>query len=195
MINAKAKFVKSATAIKDYPKDRLPQIAFLGRSNVGKSSLLNALFGSKKLVKVSASPGKTRELNFFSVNDAFYAVDLPGIGFAKVSFKKQNEMEKAIRDYIERAEDLKGVVYLVDIRHPGKLIDLETVKHIQSTGRRVLIVASKRDKLGVQEATKNLKAIQEAFQLDYIPLTVSSLKKKGLEELWFEILQAVLPEA
>lgn len=188
------KFVKSATKLSEFPEQRLPQIAFLGRSNVGKSSLLNALLGDKKLVKVSSTPGKTQELNFFSVNDAFYVVDLPGVGYTRVSYKKQDQMAESIRTYIERAEDLKGVVYLVDIRHAGTPIDVETVEGIRAAGRPVLIVASKRDKVNQSECAKSLKEIREKFGLDYLPITVSSLKKTGLDLLWSEILSAVAEE-
>ena len=141
-----AVFVKAAVNLKGLPEERLPQVAFLGRSNVGKSSLLNALMGQKKLVKTSSSPGKTREINFFKVNGAFFLVDLPGVGFAKVSNAKRDEMSSFIRDYVEKCKDLRGVVYLVDIRHGGLPIDIETVESIRETGCPVLVIASKRDK-------------------------------------------------
>lgn len=190
-----ARFVKSALELRDLPKERLPQIAFLGRSNVGKSSLLNALMGEKKMVKVSSTPGKTRELNFFCVNEALYVVDLPGVGYAKVGFETKDKMAAAIRDYIERSEDLKGVVYLVDIRLGGTKIDIETVSHIRAAGRPVLIVASKRDKVNQSEFAKSMKKMRENFGLESNPLSVSALKKTGLSELWAEILQAALAEA
>lgn len=189
-----AKFVKSAVSLKDLPENRLPQVAFLGRSNVGKSSLLNALTGKKNLVKVSSTPGKTREINFFEINEAFYIVDLPGVGYAKVSFAKQEQMENSIRQYIEKAEDLRGVIYLVDIRHGGTPIDVETVENIRRAGCPVLIVASKRDKVNQSELAKNRRVIQEKFGLESLPIAVSSLKKTGLAELWSEILKAVSVE-
>lgn len=189
-----AKFVKSAVSLKGLPEERKPQIAFLGRSNVGKSSLLNALMGQKNLVKVSATPGKTRELNFFSVNDDFFLVDLPGVGFAKVSIGKRDEMADFIREYVEKCKDLRGLVYLVDIRHGGTPIDIETVESIRETGCPVLIVASKRDKVNQSECAKNLKLIQERLDLDTKPLCVSSMKKTGLDTLWQEILDAVKNE-
>ena len=142
-----AEFVKAAVNLKGLPQERLPQVAFLGRSNVGKSSLMNALMGQKKLVKVSATPGKTREINFFKVNGQFFLVDLPGVGFAKVSNSKRDEMADFIRDYVEKCQDLRGLVYLVDIRHGGTPIDIETVESIRATGCPVLVIASKRDKV------------------------------------------------
>ncbi|MFA6342320.1 MAG: ribosome biogenesis GTP-binding protein YihA/YsxC [Fibrobacteraceae bacterium] len=186
-----AEFVKSSVDLKDLPEERLPQVAFLGRSNVGKSSLLNALMGEKALVKVSSSPGKTRELNFFKINDAFYFVDLPGVGYAKVSITKRDAMAESIRNYVEKSEDLKGIIYLVDIRHGGHDIDVETVNSLRETGCPILVVASKKDKVGQAELSKNKKLIQEKFGLVNPPLVVSSVKKIGLDSLWAEILSSV----
>lgn len=186
-----ALFVKSAVDLKDLPEERLPQIAFLGRSNVGKSTLLNALMGEKNLVKTSATPGKTREINFFKVNEAFFLVDLPGVGFAKVSIKQRNLMADSIRNYIENAEDLRGVVYLVDIRHAGTAMDLLTVEELRKTGVPVLIVASKRDKVNQSELSKNKKLMQEKFDLPAPPITVSAVSKLGLDSLWFELLNVI----
>ncbi|WP_290747291.1 ribosome biogenesis GTP-binding protein YihA/YsxC [Fibrobacter sp. UBA4309] len=186
-----AEFVKSAVSLKGLPNERLPQVAFLGRSNVGKSSLLNALTGQKNLVKTSSTPGKTREINFFRINKAFFLVDLPGVGFAKVSNAKRDEMSDFIRDYVEKCKDLRGLVYLVDIRHGGTPIDIETVESIRATGCPVLVIASKRDKVNQSELAKNLKLIQERLSLPVKPLCVSSFKKNGLEPLWQEILDAI----
>ncbi len=184
-------FVKSATSLAGLPKERLPQVAFLGRSNVGKSSLMNALMGRKNLVKVSSTPGKTHELNFFKVNKEFFLVDLPGVGFAKVSNAKRDEMSDFIREYVEKCKDLKGLVYLVDIRHGGHSIDVETVESVRETGCPVLLVGSKRDKVNQSELAKGTKLIQQNFELDSKPLCVSSVKKTGLDQLWQDILYAI----
>ncbi|MCQ2090123.1 MAG: ribosome biogenesis GTP-binding protein YihA/YsxC [Fibrobacter sp.] len=184
-------FVKSAVSLSGLPKERLPQVAFLGRSNVGKSSLMNALMGRKNLVKVSSTPGKTHELNFFRVNKEFFLVDLPGVGFAKVGNSLRDEMSVFIRDYVEKCKDLKGLVYLVDIRHGGHAIDIETVESIRETGCPVLVIASKRDKVNQSELAKGLKLIQQNFDLEEKPLCVSSIKKTGLEQLWQDILYAI----
>lgn len=186
-----AEFVKGSTSIKHLPEERLPQIAFLGRSNVGKSSLMNALLGRKNLVKVGRTPGKTRELNFFKVNGRFFLVDLPGVGYAKVGNSKRDEMSTFIREYVEKCKDLKGLVYLVDIRHGGHDIDVLTVESIRATGCPVLIVASKRDKVNQSELAKGLRSIRENFGLDENPLCVSSVKKFGLDSLWKCILEAL----
>lgn len=186
-----AEFVKGATGIKGLPSERLPQIAFLGRSNVGKSSLMNALMGRKDLVKVGKTPGKTRELNFFKVNEKFFLVDLPGVGFAKVGNAKRDQMSNFIREYVEKCKDLKGLVYLIDIRHGGHAIDIQTVESIRNTGCPVLIVASKRDKVNQSELALGLRTIRQKFELEANPLCVSSIKKTGLKFLWNDILEAL----
>ena len=186
-----AEFVKSAVSLKGLPEERPPQVAFLGRSNEGKSSLMNALMGQKSLVKVSSTPGKTREMNFFKVNNRFFLVDLPGVGFAKVGFKKRDEMGDFIREYVEKSKDLRGLIYLVDIRHGGTPIDVETVESIRATGCPVLVVASKKDKVNQSELAKNLRLIQQRLDLDAKPLAVSAVKKVGLDPLWQDILDAV----
>ncbi|MDR2731975.1 MAG: ribosome biogenesis GTP-binding protein YihA/YsxC [Fibromonadaceae bacterium] len=183
-------FVLGATSIKQVPKEGIPQLAFLGRSNSGKSSLLNALF-EKKIVKTSNKPGKTREINFFLVqnsqNSSFYFVDLPGVGYAKVSKTMRDDMADRIKNYVERAHDLKGVVYLLDIRHGGHQIDFETLNGIKSAGVPILLVASKADKLNRSEFIAAKKKFMENFHLPEAPLAISSRTKKGLPEFWKEI--------
>ena len=186
-----AEFVKGSTSIKHLPEERLPQIAFLGRSNVGKSSLMNALMGQKNLVKVSSTPGKTRELNFFKVNGKFFLVDLPGVGFAKVSNAKRDQMSEFIREYVEKCKDLRGLVYLVDIRHGGTPTDIDTVESIRNTGCPVLVIASKRDKVNQSELAKGLRQIQERLSLPEKPLCVSAVKGHGIATLWQDILSAI----
>lgn len=190
-----AEFALGVTSLDALPSDDLPQVAFFGRSNVGKSSLLSALMGKKGLVKVSAAPGKTREINFFRVNGAFYFVDLPGIGYAKVSMSKRDEMAVMIREYVERSPHLRGIVYLVDIRHAGTPLDIQTVEILRSLGKPVLLVASKRDKLGQGAVLESLRIMQERFALDELPLAVSAHSKVGFEELWENLLQAVVSES
>ncbi|MDR0516203.1 MAG: ribosome biogenesis GTP-binding protein YihA/YsxC [Fibromonadaceae bacterium] len=179
-------FVLGAASIKQVPNNGIAHIAFLGRSNSGKSTLLNALFG-KNIVKTSKMPGKTREINFFLVNDTFYFVDLPGVGYAKVSASMRDDMANRIRKYVEKANDLKGIVYLVDIRHGGHKIDFETINGIKKSNVPVLIVASKADKLNQSEFIAAKRKIKENFELPDFPISISSKTKKGLAELWKEI--------
>jgi len=183
-------FVLGATSIKQVPKDGIPHVAFLGRSNSGKSSLMNALLGSS-IVKTSSTPGKTREINFFlvegSAGESIYFVDLPGVGYAKVSITMRDDMANRIKNYVEKAHDLKGVVYLVDIRHGGHKIDFETINGIKSSGVPILLIASKADKLNQKEFVAANRKLKENFRLPEAPLATSAKTKKGIPELWEEI--------
>jgi GTP-binding protein len=150
--------------------------------------------GKKSLVKISSSPGKTRELNFFLVNEAFYFVDLPGLGYAKMSIKQRYVMGDMIREYVENCPQLRGIVYLVDMRHIGVQLDLETVEILRGLGKPVLVVGSKRDKLTQSEAAKAVKEIQAKFELPHPPICVSVLKRTSIEVLWNNLLEAVATE-
>ena len=189
-----AEFIMAATKPSQFPSDGLPQIAFLGRSNVGKSSLLNALSGKKKLVRISSKPGKTKEINFFKINQAFYLVDLPGVGFAGVNFEKVREMEVGIRSYVENATELRGIIYLIDSKIGPQPIDVEVIENIRSLGCPVLPVMSKCDKANQSEQAKTRNAISRIFGKDVRPVRISVLRKIGLDEIWQEILSSVAVE-
>jgi GTP-binding protein len=194
MIIKSVEFVGAIANMKrpTFTPEELPQIAVAGRSNVGKSSLLNALFNRKKLVRTSQTPGKTRELNFYNVNSAFYLVDLPGLGFAKMSHEQKAQVSDTLELYFQQASSLRGVVYLMDSRHEGNELDHETVRWIRELGIPVLIVATKIDKLSHNDCAKALQSIKKKAQMDVLPLGVSSLKKKGIEELWQAIQEVLL---
>jgi len=153
-------FVKSVFKIEQLPEADFPEIAFAGRSNVGKSSLINKLVNRNKLVKVSGRPGKTQSLNFFNVNDSLYLVDLPGYGFARVSKKLQDEWLELITNYLETRETLRCVVVVIDLRHELKGQDRELVDWLRLKGIPFLPVYTKRDKL--TRGQQN----QQAFLLD-----------------------------
>ena len=189
-----AEFIMAATKPSQFPSDGLPQIAFLGRSNVGKSSLLNALSGKKKLVRISSKPGKTKEINFFKINQALYLVDLPGVGFAGVNFEKVREMEVGIRSYVENAKELRGIIYLIDSKIGPQPIDVEVIENIRSLGCPVLPVMSKCDKANQSEQAKTRNAISRIFGKDVRPVRISVLRKIGLDEIWQEILSSVAVE-
>ena len=189
-----AEFIMAATKPSQFPSDGLPQIAFLGRSNVGKSSLLNALSGKKKLVRISSKPGKTKEINFFKINQAFYLVDLPGVGFAGVNFEKVREMEVGIRSYVENAKELRRIIYLIDSKIGPQPIDVEVIENIRSLGCPVLPVMSKCDKANQSEQAKTRNAISRIFGKDVRPVRISVLRKIGLDEIWQEILSSVAVE-
>lgn len=148
-------FLLSVHSLKQLPEVGLPEIAFAGRSNVGKSSLINCLIGRKALVKVSARPGKTQGLNFFKVANELYLVDLPGYGFARVSRSMQEAWQELITGYLESRETLKCVVVIIDLRHPPKEQDSQLLGWLRGKGIAVLPVYTKMDKLSGNERMKN----------------------------------------
>lgn len=185
-----SEFVLSVAKMSQLPKDKLPQIAFAGRSNVGKSSLLNALLNRKKLALVSKTPGKTRLLNFYLINNAFYFVDLPGYGYAKVKKELTNSWQGLIEGYLSGAQQLKSVVLLVDIRHPISESDLQMLAWLNHFSLRTIIVATKADKLSRHGVILQIAALKKSVQSlhpgSIIPF--STLTGIGNAELWHEIV-------
>ncbi|MFQ5823980.1 MAG: ribosome biogenesis GTP-binding protein YihA/YsxC [bacterium] len=183
-------FIKSVENINEIPQDNLKEIAFAGRSNVGKSSLINCLLNRKKLAKTSSTPGKTRQLNYFKINNKFYFVDLPGYGFAKVSKKKKALWQQLIESYIKGSPNLKGVISIVDSRVGLTELDLQLLEWMKSLNIPVVLVATKSDKLSKSSLTNQISKISEQLVDTYsgyvYPFsTVSALGKK---QVWREIL-------
>jgi GTP-binding protein len=175
-------FYKSVTKVSDLPKAGLPEIAFAGRSNVGKSSLLNTIMG-KKLARTSATPGKTREINFFLVNGKFYFVDLPGYGFAKVAKTAKDEWQHLMEGYLKDRPELKLVLLLIDSRHPSMDSDLQMQEFLYFYGRPFGIARTKVDKLNQSELVKG-KRESESFFSDYdFIMDFSSHTGHGKKEL------------
>ena len=168
------------------PETDKVEIAFAGKSNVGKSSLINALMNRKSLARTSATPGKTQTINFYNVNDVMYLVDLPGYGYAKVSEKEKIEWGKLIERYLNTSKQLKAVFLLIDIRHDPSANDKMMYDWIVNQGYNPIIVATKLDKLKRSQIQKHIKMIKEGLQL--IPGTVvipfSAETKQGREEIW-----------
>ena len=189
-----ARFVKSAMKPSQYPTDRLPEVAFVGRSNVGKSSLLNALLNRKGLAKISATPRKTQTINFFAINEKLYFVDLPGYGFAKVPLSVKEEWGRVMLQYLMAREPLKLVVALVDARHKPSELDLEMLALLDSAEVPTLVVATKVDKLKRAERKKNLVTIRETLGLDEDAFIqpVASWSRAGVTPLWSIIDEVVL---
>ncbi len=181
----KAEFLVSAVTDKQYPDESLPEIAFAGRSNVGKSSLLNLLTNRKKLAKVSQNPGKTRQINFFVINDSFRIVDLPGYGYARVSRSESESWGKMMERYLENRPNLLKVVQLVDCRHEPSAQDVQMYEYLKYFGLSGLVVATKADKLSKNELNRNLSLIRKSLSLekDDILLAVSAVNKTGTDEL------------
>ena len=172
-----------------YPDSDLPEIAFVGRSNVGKSSLLNYLTGRKSLARVSGSPGKTRTINFYRINDNFRIVDLPGYGYAKVSKEVTKDWDKMMDAFLSSRENLRRVVQLVDIRHAPSKQDIQMYEYLRHYNLAGLVCATKGDKVSANEKQKNLAIIKKTLGLgkeDRVVI-VSALKRNGGEDLLNEI--------
>lgn len=179
-------FVTSAVKKDQYPVTGLPEIAFVGRSNVGKSSIINALTNRRKLAKVSQTPGKTRLINFFEINNnELYLVDLPGYGYAKVSKIEKASWGNTIETYLSDREELKRVVLLVDSRHKPTADDIQMHEWIKFYGYDEVIIATKSDKLSNNELRKNEKVIRDTLKLGKEDKLYffSSVNKKGKDEL------------
>jgi len=182
-------FIKAAYKKEDFFDD-LPQFAFAGRSNCGKSTLINALLGRKKLAKVSSKPGYTRSVNFILVNKSFYIVDLPGYGYAKISKKMKSMWEKLLGDYFNYSKNLKVVLHLMDIRRLITEKDKELIEFLNFYNIPSIIVLTKIDKLSKNQINKNVSQLRKQG-FENIVLT-SGLKKTGIDELWeriFHILE------
>lgn len=189
MIVKKAELEAVAVKREQYPPEELKEIAFAGRSNVGKSSLLNLMTGRKKLARISGSPGKTRTINFYRINDSFRIVDLPGYGYAKVSKSISESWGRMIEDYLENRENLLKVIQLVDIRHEPSKQDAEMYNYLKYYGLDGIVAATKADKISRNQLTKQMNVIRKMLELSpedrVIP--VSSLKRTGHNQLLDEI--------
>lgn len=180
-----AEFARGCSDVASLPPDDKPQIAFCGRSNVGKSTLLNELTGSKGLARTSKTPGRTQALNLFLINRSFYFVDLPGFGYAKGSKALEEKLGTMITEYLQEAPLLRGVVFLLDIRHPPSELDHIMEELIRETGRSVLRVATKSDKVSTNKRKMHLRKIREVLELaeDDLLLPVSAKKGDGVKRL------------
>ena len=186
-----ANFKGSYAKPKQLPSDGLPEIAFSGRSNVGKSSLINCLLNRKKLALTSSTPGKTRLLNYYTINDNFYFVDLPGYGFAKVSRAERQTWQKLIESYITANEHLKGIIQIIDSRHGITTIDQEMLTWIHHLKLPALLIATKTDKLPKSKRgylLKNIEQEAQKFGLSGI-IPFSTVNKQGKYEILTSISQ------
>lgn len=168
------------------PDNPYPEIAFAGKSNVGKSSLINALMNRKSYARISATPGKTQTINFYNINEELYLVDLPGYGYAKVSEKEKLQWGKMIERYLHNSRQLQEVFLLIDIRHAPSANDRTMYEWIVSNGYRPVIIATKLDKIKRSQKDKQVKLIREG--LSVLPGTIiipfSSVSKQGRDEIW-----------
>lgn len=174
-------FVGSFYALSQLPRDSRPQIALAGRSNVGKSTLLNRLVGQKNLAKVSATPGKTRSLNFFLINDTFYLVDLPGYGFAKVSKSLRHDWGKLIEDFLTKGPHLIGLVLLIDVRRDVSDDDVMLLDWLAARKLPALAVITKTDKVTRDQMNRKVRQIEQNLNIPAIPF--SAISGLGKDEL------------
>lgn len=178
----------AAVAVKkeQYPTDNRPEVAFAGKSNVGKSSLINTMLNRKKLARTSQNPGKTRTINFYDVENEIYLVDLPGYGYAKASKVEIEKWGKMIENYLLKREELRAIIMLVDIRHEPGANDRMMYDWLKHYDYNIIIVATKADKLKRSQLQKHTSMLRKAFQLekDDILIPFSSETKSGREELW-----------
>lgn len=178
---------KVATSIKNYPKEDLPEFAFAGRSNVGKSSFINAMIRRKNLARTSSSPGKTRTINFYNVDQKLRLVDLPGYGYAKVSKTERESWRKIMEEYFSKRESLLEVILLVDIRHEPTELDLHMYEYILQSGFSGIVIATKSDKVKKGQIQQKITEIAKKLQIDNRDLIIdfSSEKKDMVDEVWF----------
>ena len=187
MIIKDSSYAISAVREDQYPTDNLPEVALSGRSNVGKSSLINTLLNRKNLARTSAQPGKTQTLNFYLVNHAFYLVDVPGYGYAKVSQKKREQFGTMIQDYLETRANLQGLIILVDGRHEPTKNDIAMYNYALYLNIPILVVCTKIDKVKKSQQNQVLAILKQKLDLNHDNVdvvTFSSVQKLHVQEVW-----------
>lgn len=185
-----ARFEKGAVKPEDYPQNEIPEITFVGRSNVGKSSLINSLLNRKNLARIASKPGKTREINFYNIDDVVYFVDLPGYGYAKVSKDLKSSWGESIETYLKESKKLKLVIMLVDIRHTPSADDQMMANWLIASGLPFIVVATKKDKIPRAKIKERLSDITNSLELDANTMLIpfSSETKEGREEIMNHIV-------
>ena len=181
----------------ELPNNTLPEVAFAGKSNVGKSSLINALMNRKSLARTSSQPGKTQTINFYNINNEMYLVDLPGYGYAKVSEKERERWGKMIEKYLETSEKLRAVFLLIDIRHEPSANDKQMFEWIDYEGYQPIVICTKADKISRGAVQKQIAMIRKSLgaDKDTIILPFSALNKTGREDIWDLMDQVIENEA
>ncbi|WP_195940216.1 ribosome biogenesis GTP-binding protein YihA/YsxC [Romboutsia sp. 1001713B170131_170501_G6] len=185
-----AEITMSAVNRAQYPDEGIPEIALVGRSNVGKSSTVNTLLNRRNFARTSQTPGKTRTINFYLINQEFFFVDLPGYGYAKVAKSEKEKWGTIMERYLSDREELCAIFLLVDIRHEPTSDDVMMYEWIKHFGYKCVVIATKADKIAKGKYQKHFSIIRKKLQLDKDEkiLPISSLKKTGVEEIWKEII-------
>lgn len=185
-----AEITMSAVNRSQYPDEDIPEIALVGRSNVGKSSTVNTLLNRRNFARTSQTPGKTRTINFYLINQEFYFVDLPGYGYAKIAKSEKEKWGAIMERYLQEREELCAIFLLVDIRHEPTNDDVMMYEWIKHFGYNCVVIATKSDKISRGQYQKHMSIIRKKLQMDPNEkiLPISSLKKTGVEEIWNEII-------
>lgn len=192
MPQLKSTFVVSSSGKENWPESDLPEVVVVGRSNVGKSSFINAMTGKKKLAYVGSTPGKTQLLNFFDIDSQWMLVDVPGYGYAKLSQAQLKKLGKMMDDYFGERENIACVISLIDARHAPSEDDLDMIDYFRETGRKIIVGATKIDKVPKTKRLAALKTISRDLQLPLKNIyPISSVEKTGLDEIYQAILQEI----
>lgn len=186
MLVKNSKFEISAVSPKQYPKNNLPEIVLVGKSNVGKSSFINTMINRKKLARTSSEPGKTRQINFYNIDETFYFVDLPGYGYSKMSKKEQEQVGKFIEEYLFNRKEISLIIFLIDIRHSPSANDRLMYNYIISSGLPFIILANKADKIAITKVDNAVLDLQKQINPigDITTLPFSSERKIYKDSVW-----------
>jgi len=189
----KTEFVISAVSRKQYPAEGLPEVAFAGRSNVGKSSLINCLLNRRNFARISSQPGKTRTINFYRINDSFILADLPGYGYARVSKAEKQKWGKMMEEYLNTRTTLEGILHLIDMRHKPTELDVMMYDWIKQMGFLGIVIATKADKISRGKWKNHLRDIENTLRMDEndIIIPFSAVKREGKEDVWDIINQLI----
>ena len=189
MIIKNPEFKISAVSPKQYPDDGLPQIVLVGKSNVGKSSFINSMINRKRLARTSSEPGKTRQINFYKMDDLFYFVDLPGYGYSKMSKTEQVKVGNFIEEYLQKSKNIALIVFLIDIRHSPTKNDRLMYQYVINSNSPCIIIANKADKIAVTKVDSYVETLQNELNplKDFIFLPYSSERRIYSDRVWEEI--------
>lgn len=193
MLVKNPKFEVSAVGPKQYPNNNLPEIVLVGKSNVGKSSFINTMINRKKLARTSSEPGKTRQINFYNIDESFYFVDLPGYGYSKMSKKEQEQVGKFIEQYLFKRKEISLIIFLIDIRHSPTSNDKLMYNYVISSGLPFIILANKADKIAITKVNNAVLELQKQINPigDITTLPFSSERKIYKDEVWNIIEQYI----
>jgi len=187
-----AKFEISVMNKSQYPKGKTPEIVLAGKSNVGKSSFINSMVNRKSLARTSSAPGKTRQLNFYNIDDRFYFVDLPGYGYSEMSKSEQEKVATSVNSYLKNRQNINLIILIVDIRHKPTQNDITMMDYIKSTGRRYIVLTSKADKIAKTKVQSYVDDISKVLNVPNDLIFPYSSETKGyVESIWDVILESL----